>query len=350
MVLFLQNRLADQVIPLPVRFAEGVGRKVQSSLASKRELSFVLNRFHQALGISQNIELLVRPDAKTQHQLVVHVLDSRLQADHTPRLPDFFGLLLDRGRNRGVPVAAPEAVQESSGLLIGRVPETLVFEFFNGLQQQGEAVLTDLRALSAHIVVVVAFAPVYRAVHSGHSVTGDGDPHRIIAAALKTASGDQHFPAASAVAAVAVLHFDVAQRPVLQQLLCLPVGIGIDVDVPCEALRHIVAVFARIRRFGKGMDLHMPRLDRSGFLLAPRTRNFPRGDLVEGRRHMLAAVSVLGIRALTAHEVNSVALSPDLHLVLFCTLHGGIIEVSVLDQGAHLILFVILPSALKNRS
>ena len=209
---------------------------------------------------------------------------------------------------------------------------------------------TDLRALSAHIIVVIAPAPVHRTVHSGHSVTGDGDPHRIIAAALKIAPGDQHFPAASAVTAVAVLHFDIAQRSVLQQLLCLPVGIGIDVDVPCEALGHIVAVFARIRRFGKRIDLHMPRLDRSGFLLASRTRDLPRDDLIEGRRHMLAAVSVLAIGALTAHEVNPVALDPDLHLVLFCTLHGGIIEVSVLDQGAHLILFVILPSALKNRS
>ena len=350
MVLFLQNRLANQVIPLSVRFAEGVGREVQSALASQRELSFVLNRFHQALGVSQDIELLVCPDAEAQHQLGVRVFNSRFQPDRAPRLPDFFGLLLRRVRSRGIPVTAPEAVQEFSGLLVGGIPIALVFKLFDGLKQQGEAVLADLRALSAHIVVVVAFAPIHRAVHPGHSVPGDGDAYRIIVAAFEIAPGHQHLSAAPAVRAVAVLHFDVAQRPVLQQLLRLPVGIGIDLDVSGKALGHVVAVFSRGGRFCEGIDFHMPRHHRGGFLLASRAGNFPRDDFIQCRRHVLAAASVLGIGALAAHELNPVSLNPDLHLVLFCPFHGCVIEVSVLDQGAYLILFVILPSALKNRS
>ena len=259
MVLFLQNRLANQVIPLSVRFAESVGREVQSALASQRELSFVLNRFHQALGVSQDIELFICPDAKAQHQLGVRVFNSRFQPDRAPRLPDFFGLLLRRVRSRGVPVTAPEAVQEFPGLLVGGIPIALVFELFDGLKQKGEAVLADLRALSAHIVVVVAFAPVHRAVHPGHSVPGDGDAYRIIVAAFEIAPGHQHLSAASAIRAVAVLHFDVTQRPVLQQFLCFPVGIGVDLDVSGKALRHVVAVFSRGSRFCEGIDLHMPR-------------------------------------------------------------------------------------------
>ena len=349
-VLFLQNRLADQIIPLPIRLPEGVRREVQTALASQGELSFGLHCFHEALGISKDIELLVRADAKTQRQSVVCVFDSRVQPNRTARYPNLFGFVRNGGGHRSVPVSAPEAVQQSSGLLVSRIPVAFPLQFLNGFQQQSETMLADLCVLSAHIVGIITPAPIYRAVHADHPVPGDGDSHRVKAAALEIARCHQHLPAASAIRAVAVLHLDIMQGSVFQQLLCFPIGIGVDLDVSGEALRHIIAVFSGICRLGKWIDFYMSRHAGTCLFLASYTWDLQRRNFIQGRRHVLAAVSVLGIGAFTAHEVKPVTLNPDLHLILFCTLYGGIIQVPVLDQGAHLILFVILPSALKDRS
>ena len=119
--------------------------------------------------------------------------------------------------------------------------------------------LADLCILSAYIIGIITPAPIHRAVHAGHSVPGDGDPHRVKAAALEIARCHQHLPAASAICTVAVLHLDIMQGSVFQQLLGFPIGIGVDLDVSGEALRHIIAVFSGIRRLGKGIDLHMSR-------------------------------------------------------------------------------------------
>ena len=209
--------------------------------------------------------------------------------------------------------------------------------------------LTDLGLLADESVTVITFAAVDRAAHACDPVPRDHHAHRIIGILFEIAPGNDGFAAGSVLVGEAVADLDVAELLISDQLPRFVIRVGIDLQIAGKALGHVVAVGASLPSIVEGCDQHMARPGAECLPVAAQTGDLSRHDLVERSGHVLAAIALLRIGAVTAHLGDLVSLDPHLHLVLLGALDGRVILFSVLDQGAYLILFVILPSPLQNR-
>ena len=237
--LLLQHGLADQVIVSAVPLAEAVHGEVQLQAAPGAELAPVPDGLHQLFRIPEHIQLVVRPDTKTQFEGITGILEAGFQPYGQAAAPGLFPVI---GAQGAVAVAGPEAVDHLPGLTVGGVPSAHAAQLLRGADHQGETVLADFHIVPVVIAPEIPAAAVDRTAQAPDPVPGKGHFRNQRTASVQRAPGHGQLAVGIRVVGIGIEQLDAVQAPRFQDALGLFVDIGIDDQVSRKAGRVVVAV------------------------------------------------------------------------------------------------------------